>query len=168
MKRTFWKKATFSKRMRAREKRNHKSGAFTCSSAKNKKCFMLLRKRNGIKSVHFKKIFAWSSFLSKFCFDLYWKVPVRNEDRAIVFLKWTDFSYSLLILVLSYFTSKAPSLLKILKNPYLPTLPYIAHAPYVLLSQPSLWEELSCEEKFPWNNIVDCRLQINSFILTHF
>ena len=67
-----------------------------------------------VKSVHFKKTFMRSSFLSKLWYFsiqhqltskqsqllLYWKVPQygRNEDRKTGFLKWTDFRKSTLFL----------------------------------------------------------------------
>ena len=54
-----------------------------------------------LKSVHFKKTVAQSSFLSKvlsFLLTLFWfqqndNTFERNEDCATVFLKWTDFKY---------------------------------------------------------------------------
>ena len=74
-----------------------------------KNCLLEIWESNSVKSVHFKKTVARSSFLSKLQYfsiqhQLSWhqkKVSwsyiekyhnfKRNEDRATVFLKWTDF-----------------------------------------------------------------------------
>ena len=50
------------------------------------------KKQKLIKSIHLKKTVARISFLSKLWYFLFWFE--RNEIRATVFFKWTDFSSS--------------------------------------------------------------------------
>ena len=93
---------------------------FTATKLTFRKIVQVIRLVFELKSVHFKKPVAQSSFLSKVLSFLLkakqsqrkWNTFERNENCATVFLKWTDFN----ILSLSQVSLKPNKYYSLLKN----------------------------------------------------